>query len=247
MQKKIKYYFLICTVFLCFFSAEIFNLNHSTINTERLIDNKTLKFSQGTQLTLNQKLKNQHVGFIDIPRYYITVPIGNIHIKVGWDSFWGMDLKLEVFSNLNFTDRIGFSDLGDTKERVDLTIEEEMTIYIKVTAKSGSGYFNIHIYNDAYIARQETKMISIIVTIVIGVLFIISAGVIIYLRNYSGVTRWRARVNPQNPYRQKQEGSIEQPRREFKGRNLVICSNCGNKTPRSKKFCEFCGYELNRI
>jgi len=158
-----------------------------------------------------------------------------------------MDLKLEVFSDLNSTNRLGLSDTGGTSERVDLTIEQAMTIYIEVSAKSGSGFFSIRVYNDDYIARQETEMISIIVAIVVGVLVVITAGVIIYIRNYRGISRWRARVSPQNPYQQRQEESFQQTKKEIKGRNLVICSNCGNKTPRSDKYCKFCGNELNRI
>ena len=247
MRKKIKYYFFIGAVFLCFFSLIFFNLNNSNISAGKIIDEKSLQLSQGAQLALNQKLKNQHASQFDHPRYYITVPTSNIHVKVAWDSFWGMDLKLEVFSNLNFTNRLGLSDTGGTAERVDLTIEQEMTIFISVSAKFGSGFFSIRVYNDAYIARQETKMISIIVVIVVGVLVVITAGIIIYIRNSRGISRWSARVSPQNPYRQRQEESFQQTKKEIKGRNLVICSNCGNKTPRSDKYCKFCGNELNRL
>lgn len=249
MRKKIKYYFLTGALFLCFFSLIFFNLNNSSISAGKFVDEKSLQLSQAAQLALNKKLKNQHASQFDRPRYYIAVPIGKIRVKIAWDSFWGMDLKLEVFSDLNYTTRLGLSDnaAGYTSERVDLTIEQAMTIYISVSAKSGSGFFSIRVYNNAYIARQETKMISIIVAIVVGVLVVISAGVIIYIRNSEGISRWRARVSPQNPYQQRQEESFQQTKKEIKGRNLVICSNCGNKTPRSDKFCKFCGNELNRI
>lgn len=247
MRKKIKYYFLTGTLFLCFFSLIFFNLNNSNISAGKFIDEKSLQLSQAAQLALNQKLKNQHTSQFDRPRYYITVPTGNIHVKVAWDSFWEMDLKLEVFSNQNSTNRLGLSDTGGTSERVDLTIEQAMTIYIEVSAKSGSGFFSIRVFNDAYIARQETKMITIIVAIVVGVLVVISAGFIIYKRNSRGISRWRHRVSPQNLYQQKQEESFQQTKKEIKGRNLVICSNCGNKTPRSNKYCKFCGNELNKL
>lgn len=79
-----------------------------------------LKLSQGSELRLNHEMQTEYQN-TEENDYYITVPEGNIYIKVTWDSFQNMDLRLSVYSDQSYSDLLARSDNpGDEDEFIEL-------------------------------------------------------------------------------------------------------------------------------
>lgn len=163
--------FLILFPLLCVYYSY---LNSSNITYPEINQATNLKLSQGSELRLNQEMGTAYRDTVEND-YYITVPEGNIYIKVTWDTAQNMDLILSVYSDQSYSDLLARSDNpGDEDEFIELYIEEEMTIYIQLLANSGSGLFNILVYNDTYI--DPVIIIIIIVVPIIGIV----TGIIVF-------------------------------------------------------------------
>lgn len=133
-----------------------------------------LKLSQGSELRLNHEMQTEYQN-TEENDYYITVPEGYIYIKVTWDRTQNMDLRLSVYSDQSYSDLLARSDNpGEEDEFIELYIEEEMTIYIQLLANSGSGFFNILVYDYTYI--DPVIIIIIIVVPIIGIV----TGIIVF-------------------------------------------------------------------
>jgi len=226
--------FLILFPLLCVYYSY---LNSSNIMYPGINQATNLKLSQRSELTLNQELKNEHV--FTSASYYITVPEGNIHIKVTWDAFWNMDMELSVYSDQSYSELLATSDNpGNEHEFIELYIEEEMTIYIELLAKSGSGFFSIIVHDDAYI--DPLTMIIIIIIVVFSSLI----AIIIYFKKFR-VKKKPTIITPEfKPYPIKTIQSNQQIDDADTKMNFFICPYCGYENLRSSKQCKECGKKL---
>jgi len=131
----------------------------------------------GTELMLNKSYKEHISGYSDSQEYYIDAPEGNLRVKVSWDSLWEMDLNLTVSKNEDFSDIIGDSDSPKNKDEfVNFKLNKEMTIYIKVEAIEGSGFYRIVVSNNAPILMNA---LIISACIALGVLSVVSMHIMI--------------------------------------------------------------------
>jgi len=224
---------IISITLLCVYS---FNLGNYDINGRELNQRTDLKLSQlGTKLTLNTELTNQGIGGISPNRYYITVPMGSIHIKVTWDSFWNMDLISEVYSDQNYVDLLATSDNpGNEHEIIDLDIEQGMTIYIRVEANSGTGFFNIIVYDDTYINPQ-----IILITTIIIIIVVVVSGLLVYFKKRRKEIKTFITAELK-PYPAKMEESFQSTSDEEVETNIFICPYCGQENLKSYKKCKYC-------
>ena len=163
--------FLILFPLLCVYYSY---LNSSNIMYPGINQTTNLKLSQGSELPLNQERHTEYIN-TEENNYYITVPEGNIYIKVTWGTAQNMDLRLSVYSDQSYSDLLASSDNpGEEDEFIELYIDEEITIYIQLLANSGSGWFNILVYDDTYI--DPVIIIIIIVVPIIGIV----TGIIVF-------------------------------------------------------------------
>jgi len=221
-----------------------FNLFNYDINGTELNQRTNLKLSilEDTRLTLNTELGNQGIGGFP-KRYYVFVPEGNIHIKATWDDFWDMDLELNVYSDQNFFNHIASSDNpGNEHEIIDLNIEQEMTIYIRVNANSGGGFFNIVVHDDAYISPQII-LTATIITIIVIVIVVIS-GLLVYYKKIRVKEIQTFITSELKPYPAKMEEELQPKGDEDEETNIFICPDCGHENLKSYKKCKFCGKKL---
>ncbi len=221
---------IISISFLCVYS---FNFGNYDINRTELNHRTNLKLSQyGTELTLNTELGNQ--GALGSKKYYITVPKGNIHIKVTWDSFWDMDLTLRAYSDQNYVNLLDTSDNpGNEPEIIDLNIEQEMTIYIEVLGLGG--FYNILVHDDAYISPQIILTGTIITAIVIVIVVI--SGLLVYYKKIR-IKEIQTFITAElKPYPAKME---ETKSDEDEETNIFICPYCGQENLKSYKKCKYC-------
>ncbi len=222
---------IISITLLCVYS---FNLGNYDLNRRELNQRTYLKLSQlGTELTLNTEFAHQsgHGSY-----YYITVPKGNVHIKVSWDSFWDFDLALYVYSDPSYSydSIIATSDNPRNEpEIIDLNIEQEKTIYIQV---SGWGaWYSIIVHDDTYAILQIIFPIIIIIIIVVVVL-----GLIITLKSYIKKRKKEIKTfitAELKPYPAKME---ETKSDEDEETNIFICPYCGQENLKSYKKCKYC-------
>lgn len=222
---------IISSAFLYVYS---FNLGNYNINRMELNQRTDLKLSifEDTRLTLNTELTNQGIGGISPNRYYITVPMGSIHIKVTWDSFWNMDLISEVYSDQNYVDLLATSDNpGNEHEIIDLDIEQGMTIYIRVEANSGTGFFNIIVHDDTYINPQ-----IILITTIIIIIVVVVSGLLVYFKKRRKEIKTFITAELK-PYPAKME---ETKSDEDEETNIFICPYCGQENLKSYKKCKYC-------
>lgn len=233
-------------IYISFFCVYSFNLVNYDINRTELNQRTNLKLSQieNIELTLNTELGNQGIGGFP-KRYYVFVPEGNIHIKVTWDDFWDMDLDLNVYSDQNYFNLIASSDNpGNEHEIIDLNIEQEMTIYIRIWANSGSGFFNIVVHDDTYISPQIILTVTVITIIVIVIGVVI--GLLVYFKR-RGKEIQTFITSELKPYPAKMEEEIQPKSDDDEETNIFICPDCGHENLKSYKKCKFCGKKLNLV
>jgi len=238
---------IISITLLCVYS---FNLGNYNLNRRELNQRTDLKLSQIEEisLTLNTEKTHQSIG-LAAKRYFITVPKGNIHIKVWWDSFWDMDLELHVYSDDFFGNLIATSDNpGNEQEFIDLYIEQEMTIYITVYYHNQAGFFNIIVHDDSYISPQTISTIIVII-IIVGVIVGVS-GFIVKLKKYTKKRKEEIETfitAELKPYPAKMEESFQPKNGEDVETNIFICPYCGQENLKSYKKCKYCKKKFKPI
>ena len=134
-----------------------------------------------TELTLNTEIGG-NLREEDYNIYYIEVQPGTINIRV--TTSWDMDLELKIYDDPLLEDKIAKSDNPGMQadESVDVVIEKEDIIYIKVTCLGGSGFYDIVV---TQLFNPEYFLIGLIVIIVVAAIIafaVISAKLPAYRR-----------------------------------------------------------------
>lgn len=201
------------------------------------------KFSLNVDATirLNKKVISQAIFSGEEITFSVEVPARKIHIKVSWDSFWGMDLSLIVANDDTFSDIVTTSDNpGSSNEKIDLKIENPKTLYIKVYCNSGQGFFNI-------IVSDDTSAI-ILSTILIVVICVISIVALLVYNKLKKRNKTYSKIPPDiNPYRSNRKVKDLSEEESQYDSNVNFCVYCGQKLANNAKICENCGTEAADI
>ncbi|MFW9938782.1 MAG: zinc ribbon domain-containing protein [Candidatus Thorarchaeota archaeon] len=240
-MKSKKKNFILLSFILLIPSFSLIYLLKNNFNTFKSIPKIYLNVDAA--IRLNKKVTSQAVFSGEELTFSVEVPARNIHIKVSWDTFWGMDLSLTVANDEMFSEIIATSDnLGGSNEKIDLKIQSPKIIYIKVYCNSGQGFFSILVSDDISII-----IITTVLLVLIAVAFII--GLLTYSKlKKKKKTKTQKYVSPEiNPYRIEEKGrSLSEEKSQYNS-DVNFCIYCGQKLTKNAKICENCGTEVVNI
>jgi len=238
MKAKKKNFILITFILLIPYFSFIYLLQ-TNVNTLNRVP--WIYLNVDATIRLNKKVTSQPVFSGEELTFSIEVPARKIHIKVSWDSFWGMDLSLTVANDELFSDIIGTSDNpGNTNEKIDLKIESPKIIYLKVYCNSGQGFFSI-------LVSDDTSVIIITSVLIVLIAVISIVGLLIYTK-VKKKKKIHKYVSPEiNPYRIEEKGQSSFEEKSQNDSDVNFCIYCGQKLTKNAKICENCGTELTDL
>ena len=235
MKAKKKNFILITFILLIPYFSFIYLLQ-TNVNTLNRVP--WIYLNVDATIRLNKKVTSQPVFSGEELTFSIEVPARKIHIKVSWDSFWGMDLSLTVANDELFSDIIGTSDNpGNTNEKIDLKIESPKIIYLKVYCNSGQGFFSILVSDDT-----SEIIITTVLIVLIAVAFIV--GLLTYTKVKKKKKTYKYMSPEINPYRIEEKNQSSSEEKSQYDSDVNFCIYCGQKLNKNAKICENCGTEI---
>jgi len=140
--------------------------------------------SAQSSLVANIARTDEHVWGGNTNSYVADLEAGHWTVVVNLDSFWGLQVKITVATDSDYTNIIAESgtDYGNFPQ-VDFSLVSNTTVYIGVTENSvysdTSGFYSVGVYDDAHIPGffQSLGFFDwIIIIIVVSVLFPLCIG-----------------------------------------------------------------------
>ncbi len=135
-------------------NSNIEESNKIHIFQKRSID---LKSSASKNLTLNKELSMQTIDVGNPKDFNISLNNGLYYI---WIEPYGVDIKFEIAFDDQFSNIIKSIDEYETggEERCSFNLNQSYTIFIEVSCPSGSGFFDIIVFNNINIRYKFLEL-----------------------------------------------------------------------------------------